>query len=298
MRNNMIPFLLASLALAACSAAPMLPPSDGGVPDAAPSDVKIINPSRFNTVLGRPTDRAVSLSVLAAAGDSVSVEYGAALDAAQTAIIAPRQSPPRTSAAGEPVVIDLDGLEADRRTYYRVHYTPKNQPEQVDALHSFRTQRAPGQTFHFGVQGDTHPERANNLMFHADLFTLTMQQVRDRQPDLYFLLGDDFSIEDIIQTFKTQNYGAGYAFRKSVEGALPASQYQQLAKPFAQPMLTDGTGAQRSNAAYLEMRQRYLGIAASALFVLISAAGLLYQLNPNHLVSKLAQVEHIYCFAA
>jgi len=118
--------------------------------------------------------------------------------------------------------------------------------------------------FPFGLQGDTHPERSANKMFNAELFTLTMQNVRDRQPDLYFMLGDDFSIEDIIQVFKEQNYGAGYSFKKSVEGAAPLSQYQTLAHPFSQPMIVDGESAPRSNAAYLEMRQKYLGIAGNA----------------------------------
>lgn len=255
----------------------------GGNPDSPP----LINPSQFNTVLGRPTDSSVAMSVLAAAaGDKAFVEYGTETNADRTAIVNGQTSPAVASANGEPIVLDLAGLSKDTKYYYRVHYQPGGQGDTPDNLHSFRTQRAAGSTFHFGVQGDTHPERSNNKMFHKDLFTRTMEQVRDRQPDLYFMLGDDFSIEKIIQNFKEANYGVGYAFHRAVEGVAPYSEYQALSKPFSQPMLVDGVNAPQSNAAYLEMREKYLGLMANATSLML--------VNGNHEQAHLANVGGIF----
>lgn len=262
--------------------------ADGATSDAAaPAEAPLVNASLHNTVLGRPTSTSIAVSVLAdKAGDAVSVEYGTALDATGTGIVAPASSASVTSASGEPMVIELAGLSANTRYVYRVHYKPGGQGDQPDALHTFRTQRAKGATFHFGVQGDTHPERANNKMFHADLFTKTMEQVRDRQPDLYFMLGDDFSIEKIIENFKTANYPAGHAFARAVEGVASYAEYQSLPKPMSQAMITDGTGAPQANAAYLSMRKQYLGLMANATSLML--------VNGNHEQAHLANLGGVF----
>ncbi len=266
------------------------PVADGAVGDAAqppPDGPLVINPSKHNTVLGRPTDTAIGISVLAdAAGDKAWVEYGFEIDAAKANLVGGQKSAVGGSTKGEPIVLDLAGLTPNAKYYYRVHYQAGGAGDDVDALHSFHTQRVAGSSFHFGVQGDSHPERYQNKMFHAELYGLTMAQVRDRQPDLYFMLGDDFSIEDIIQTFKDANYGAGYAFKKAVEGVEPFSQYQTLKTPFSEPMLTDGVSSPRSNAAYLEQRQKYLGVMANATSLML--------VNGNHEETRLSSLGGIF----
>ncbi|HRI67171.1 MAG TPA: fibronectin type III domain-containing protein, partial [Polyangium sp.] len=258
----------------------------GGSGGSSPDGPPIINASQFNTVLGRPTDSSIGISVLAtAAGDKAWIEYGTQLDETNMQIASPQQSSAVASMNGEPMVFDIGGLSKNTKYYYRVHYQPGGLGDTPDNLHTFRTQRAAGSTFHFGVQGDTHPERAGK-MFHAELFTLTMEQVRDRQPDLYFTLGDDFSIEKIIQNFKDNNYGAGYAFHRAVEGVAPPSDYQMLAKPFSEQMIVDGKQAPQSNAAYLEMRQKYLGIMANATSLML--------VNGNHEQAHLANLGGVF----
>ncbi|MBS2015041.1 MAG: metallophosphoesterase family protein [Deltaproteobacteria bacterium] len=267
--------------------------TDGGVDaDAAPAvEPKIVNPSIHNTVLGRPTDSSVAISVLAdAAGDRAWVEYGTALDASLTTIVGAKTSPPVTSSSGEPLVIELTGLAKDTLHFYRVHYARGGAGDDRDNLHSFRTQRAKGKTFHFGVQGDTHPERFNNKMFHADLFTKTMEQVRDRQPDLYFTLGDDFSIEKIIENFKAANFGAGHTFSRNVEGIASYAEYQSLATLFSKPMITDGVSAPQGNGAYLRMRKDFFGIMGNATALLLT--------NGNHEQAHLANLGGIFNNAA
>lgn len=282
----------------ACASSSDAPPrasdagtSDAGQVDAADAQVAgdppLINPSLHNTVLGRPTDSSIAISVLASkAGDSTFVEYGSELDPTGTALSGGRASPSVTSTGGEPMTVELTGLSRDTRYFYRVHYRPAGGADEPDNLHTFRTQRAKGSSFHFGVQGDTHPERSNNKMFHADLFTQTMLQVQKRQPDLYFMLGDDFSIEKIIENFKSANYGAGHAFTRAVEGSASFADYQALPSPFLQPMLTDGKSAPQANAAYLAMRQQYLGLMANATSLML--------VNGNHEQAHLANIGGVF----
>jgi len=255
----------------------------GGIDDG----LTLINPSLHNTVLGRPTDRSVAISVLAdTPGDKVFVEYGTELAADKLTIVGSTQSGALASANGEPIIIELSGLLKDSKYYYRVHYQAGGQGDAPDNIHSFRTQRAPGTTFHFGVQGDTHPERFKNKMFSADLFKLTMTEVQKRQPDLYFTLGDDFSIEKIIEDFKKQNFPAGHQFLRAVEGAAPPADYALLPKPFSQPMIVDGISAPQSNAAYLEMRQKYFGLMANATPLMLT--------NGNHEQAHLANLGGLF----
>jgi len=52
--------------------------------------------------------------------------------------------------------------------------------------------------FSFGVQGDSHPERAGK-MFNSELYSTTLENVVKTNPAFYFLMGDDFSIEKLIE---------------------------------------------------------------------------------------------------
>jgi hypothetical protein len=175
--------MLVVLALPGCSQAPADgPPTADGTPEEG----------QLNVVLGRPTAASVAVSVLAAAGDEAFAEYG----------IVSGSYPGRTgavrSAAGEPIVIEVSGLPADTRVYYRVRYRLAGETDfRSGGEHSFHTCRAAGAAFSFGVQGDSHPERAGK-MFNAGLYALNMENVAAGRPDFYIGLGDDFSIESLV----------------------------------------------------------------------------------------------------
>ncbi|MCA3013613.1 MAG: fibronectin type III domain-containing protein, partial [Myxococcaceae bacterium] len=230
----------------------------------------LLNPSRFNIVLGRPTDTSIAVSVLASApGDQVFVEYAARLTGDEQGLLDAARSPTARSMSGEPMVVELTGLSPNTRYFDRVVVQPAGQAAQADALHTFHTHRARGAAFHFGVQGDTHPERWNGKMFHGELFTLTMQEVARRQPDFYGTLGDDFSSEKIIQDFKAANFAAGHRFTRAVEGVAPYETYRALTRPFVEAMLVAGERAPTGSAAWRELRQRYFGLMtpSTALFL-------------------------------
>ena len=154
-----------------------------------------------NIILGRPAADSIAVHVRAAEGTEVFAEYG------QTPGASPGAYTGRTAAAQTSadnlMELSLEGLQPNTRYYYRVSYRrPGASEDETGQEYSFHTGRPRGSTFSFGVQSDSHPERPGpGRMFHTDLYTRTMENVAADQPDLYFTLGDDFSISNQMYDF-------------------------------------------------------------------------------------------------
>jgi hypothetical protein len=141
--------------------------------------------------LGRPTDSNITLNVLLNEDLDAYFEYGTASDTytSQTSVV--------TISATVPVEVEIGNLLADTRYYYRMRFrSPGGGVFKEGAEYTFHTQRAPGSTFTFGIQGDSHPERIGKA-FDPDLYTRTMMTVASDEPDFYIMLGDDFSIDKL-----------------------------------------------------------------------------------------------------
>jgi hypothetical protein len=146
----------------------------------------------FNVVLGRPTATSVAANVLVEPGAQAFIEVGTECGSFSL------QSPTVTSVSGEPLVIELTGLAPDTLYNYRLHVRRAGEvSDTVDSEQTFHTARAPGSGFAFAVRGDSHPERSGS-MFNAELYKLHMRSVLARQPEFSIWLGDDFSIDPLI----------------------------------------------------------------------------------------------------
>jgi sugar lactone lactonase YvrE len=147
----------------------------------------------LSVILGRPTDKSVTLNILSSRVRQAYVEYGTAAGAYTL------RSEPLELQAGQPRELTLGNLAGNTRYFYRLQCRgPKDTAFAPDASGSFQTQRSPGSTFIFGVQGDSHPDRPGK-MYDPDLYTQTMRHVASDAPDFYIALGDDFSIERLIE---------------------------------------------------------------------------------------------------
>lgn len=143
---------------------------------------------RGSLVLGRPTDRGVVANVWSAEqGGEVALLVGTA----------PGQYTRRTAAVAlvpdVPVEIPLNDLTPGTRYYYRLQYTGTSSSGPT-AERSFRTAPAPGTSFRFGLQGDSHPERVRS-QFDSALYVRTLSAAAADSLDFYVMLGDDFSID-------------------------------------------------------------------------------------------------------
>jgi hypothetical protein len=193
------------------------PPKGDATANAIPPDVAALR--RLSLVLGRPTDKSVTASVLCAEGLKGYCEYGIAPGdyTRKTAVV--------TFPAGEPVDVVLDRLPPDKQCFYRLRYRKPGEGAFAEgAEHSFHTQRAPGSAFAFALQGDSHPEREGK-MYDPGLYAQTMRNVAKDPPDFYLTLGDDFSIENLIsrRTLSQAAVDQVYARQRAFLGAIGCS---------------------------------------------------------------------------
>lgn len=140
---------------------------------------------RISEILSQPTNSSITVNLISAETADVYIEYG--LSSGDYS----NKTETHQLIAGMPVDILLEGLKSETRYYYRIRDSEDAGPE-----HTFITQRQPGSTFTFAVQGDSHPERVKN-QFDPELYTTTLRSIASDQPDLFFRLGDDFSVDNL-----------------------------------------------------------------------------------------------------
>ena len=175
--------------------------------------------SDLSLILGRPTDRSITLSVLSRAACEACVEFGTA------SRTYPEKTGPCQVPAGAPLEFELTGLKPDTRYYYRLLVRPTDGGEyRPEPEGNFHTQRAPGSIFTFAIQGDSHPERPGK-MYAPALYALTLQNVAAHPPDFYVAMGDDFSIERLIgsKTLSQSAVDQVYAYQRGLLGVVGRS---------------------------------------------------------------------------
>ena len=156
------------------------------------------NPAFIATeITGRPTNSSITANIVPAVAMSLYYEYGT-----ETGKYAAKTSA-QTGAVWAPIETLIDGLQPNTRYYYRLNYNGTPGPE-----HTCVTQRAPGSTFTFDIQGDSHPERLGK-QFDPALYTRTLQSAASDKPDFYICIGDDFSV-DTLKTVNAQTVSQGY----------------------------------------------------------------------------------------
>lgn len=173
----------------------------------------------LSQILGRPTNQSITISVLSQSDVQVYAEFG------PTAGHYVRKTAPLIARAGVPVEIDITGLKPDAGYFYRLQTRTPDKGNYVPGAEcSFHTQRAPGSTFTFDLQGDSHPEREGK-MYDPTLYAETMRSAAKDSPDFYITLGDDFSIERLIEqnTLNQADVDSVYAHQRSFLGVVGSS---------------------------------------------------------------------------
>ena len=140
-----------------------------------------------SVILGRPTDRSVTASLLWDRTGDVWLEYGT-----QSGTY-PLSSARVHLQAGVPLNLSLNALHSDTRYVYRVRMAADSGSSSgPPAEHTFRTQRPRGSTFSFTVDADPHWGEAN---FDSSVYAAAMASIRADAPDFHIDLGDNFMTE-------------------------------------------------------------------------------------------------------
>ena len=119
--------------------------------------------SKVSLIFGRATDKAITASLLPASALEAFLEIGTAKGKyTRKTAVTPLPS-------GKATEIVIDGLSPNTEYFYRLNYRKPgagNYTQRAEAR--FSTQKTPGTSFVFTLQGDSHPERAQAS--HPDLY--------------------------------------------------------------------------------------------------------------------------------
>jgi hypothetical protein len=169
----------------------------------------------LSLILGRAADRSVTVSALAQQPLEGYFEYGTKSGTYD------RQTRLTALPAGEPVELVFDHLESDTQYFYRAQYrTPGQAAFTARPECRFHTRRAPGATFSFAVQGDSHPERPQ--MSDPDLYARTLRHAAAENPDFYICIGDDFSV-DALRDLTAETVTGRYSLQRPFLGLVAQS---------------------------------------------------------------------------
>lgn len=145
---------------------------------------------QLSLVLGRPTDRSMTVNVLSVNPVEGFLEYGTASGVYTYKTGSISFSP------GKPLEVILNNLQSNTRYFYRICVRKPGETVFVpQSEYHFHTQRGPGSTFVFEIQGDSHPERPQ--MFDPALYVQTLMAASADNPDFYLTIGDDFSVNTL-----------------------------------------------------------------------------------------------------
>ena len=166
--------------------------------------------SKLSLIFGRATERAITASFVPASTLEAFLEIGTA-KGKYTRKTSVTQLP-----SGKATEVVIDGLSPNTEYFYRLNYRKPgagNYTQRAEAR--FATQKAPGSSFVFTIQGDSHPERPQSS--HPDLYARTLATAAADKPDFHICIGDDFSIER-IRTITDTNCAVPYLLQRPFLG--------------------------------------------------------------------------------
>jgi predicted phosphodiesterase len=139
----------------------------------------------FDVIPGRPTANSITLSMLSATNQTVSIACGMENSTPQTISASLR--------ANSPQEITLSNLRPDSEYFYEVIPVSADGTVSNGEKNSFHTARAPGSTFTFTIQADSHLDSNSSL----PVYEQTLANERADQPDFVIDLGDTFMTDKV-----------------------------------------------------------------------------------------------------
>ena len=196
--------------------------------------------AKLSLIFGRATDRAVTASLLPASAMEAFLEIGTAKGRYD------RKTAVTALPAGKATEIVIEGLRPSTEYFYRLNYRKPGVGSFTQRAEArFATQRSPGSSFVFTIQGDSHPERAQAS--HPDLYARTLVTAAADKPDFHICIGDDFSIER-VRTISESSCQTPYLLQRPFLG---------LVGSVGQVFLMNGNHEQGSLFNYLQKDERH-----------------------------------------
>lgn len=142
----------------------------------------------FTEILGRPTHKSITMSILFDAAVEVYWEYGT------TSGNYTQKTEIFKLAAETPLEADLTGLTPNTKYFYRTRYKASGATGfLMGTERTFQSPRTAGTSFTFAVEADPHLDE-NTI---PEAYTLTLKNILAKKPDFLIDLGDDFMVDKL-----------------------------------------------------------------------------------------------------
>lgn len=151
--------------------------------------INIVVGQNYTELLGRPTNSAITMSILFDQSADVYWEYGTT--SGNYSLNTSTYIVPKDTATE----IDFTNLQSNTKYYYRTRYRVNGTTTAFSTgnEHTFQTARLVGSTFSFAIEADPHLDTNSN----PASFTLTLQNILSKSPDFLLDLGDIFMSEKL-----------------------------------------------------------------------------------------------------
>ena len=139
---------------------------------------------KYSIILGRPTDRSVTASILFDHAVEYYLEYG------MDSLHLDKQTSVYMNSSMIPDEMDIVRLESNTQYFYRMKYRQIGAGTYLSTpIYHFHTQRHPGSTFTFTVETDEHLYDKKGV---KSLYQICLNNQAEDKPDFMFSLGDIF----------------------------------------------------------------------------------------------------------
>ena len=144
----------------------------------------IVKGQNYTIILGRPTDKSVTISILFDLNVDYYIEYGT------NSGVYGKTTTNFVAKANVPDEIDLTGLNANTKYYYRVQYKSNSVSNfKVSSEYYFNTQRSINTVFTFTVESDEHLYDKKGI---RSMYQISLNNQALDKPDFMLSLGDIF----------------------------------------------------------------------------------------------------------
>lgn len=138
---------------------------------------------KISEILGRPTDKSITVNLLIDTTAEVYIEWG------PTSNSYTQQTKIQVVNKGLPLDIELENLIANTKYFYRTRYKPIGSSDFKNGIeHYFSTQKPKGAAFDFVIQADPHMDENSDSL----IYDLCMKNQYNDHPDFMIDLGDIF----------------------------------------------------------------------------------------------------------
>ncbi len=171
--------------------------------------------AEISVVLGRPTDRSITLNLLTPAAMEVLVEYGTAAGALshKTAAV--------SLAANQPREVVVEGLQPNTGYFYRLSSRRPGELKYAEGSEcSFHTQRPPGASFTFVLQADPHLDDGTD----PEVYRRSLRDELASSADFLIDLGDTFmsdKLEPLTRAEVVNRHLLARSYYEAVTTSLP-----------------------------------------------------------------------------